>query len=213
MSEVACEQETLVTAWRQVGTICEETELNLALDQLVNYLGHPNPFICGLAFTELERLAVDKSVSTQDLFKPFWTTIAYSVVRDLHSRPQKAQQLCDLLQPPTNGQIALSLEAEIVVLLTVEARPLRAATEIEAAGLTRVRLHYLNAGLTTTHDLTYHVDRVMRNTSSSLYRSLRHILICFPCPGVMVPMRYKMTKRQYIRAFNLIFYSEPKRLP
>ena len=32
-----------------------------------------------------------------------------------------AQQLCDLLQPATNGQVALSLEAETAVLLTIEA--------------------------------------------------------------------------------------------
>lgn len=100
--EVACEQETLVAAWRQVALVCGDQELNLALLGLVDYLGHPNTFICGLAFIELERLAEAKSLSPEELFKPFWDTIAFSVLKDLHFRPQKAQQLCALLEVDIN---------------------------------------------------------------------------------------------------------------
>lgn len=40
---------------------------------------------------------------------------------DEPKRFQLAQQLCDLLQPPTNGQVALTQESETAVLLTIDA--------------------------------------------------------------------------------------------
>lgn len=92
------EQETLVDAWAQVALQCDGRELNIALLRLVDYLGHPNPLICGVAFAELERLAEARSQIVEDMLKPFWNTIAVSVVNDLQARPQKAQQLCDLME-------------------------------------------------------------------------------------------------------------------
>ncbi|KAK3703151.1 serine/threonine-protein kinase M1 [Vermiconidia calcicola] len=95
--DVACEQETLVGVWGRVASSCDDSELELALLRLVDYLGHSNPLICGLAFAELGKLAAAKDRTAEELLKPFWGSIAICVAQDLHTRPQKAQQLCDLL--------------------------------------------------------------------------------------------------------------------
>lgn len=95
--DVPSEQETLIIAWGFVATVCDASELNLILFRLVDYLGHANPLISGLAFLELEKVAFARSQSPEELFRPFWSSIAVSVVQDIQSRPQKAQQLCDLL--------------------------------------------------------------------------------------------------------------------
>lgn len=105
---VASEQETLVNAWCEVALVCGERELNLCLLRLVDYLGHANPLISAVASAEVTRLAATKRRSVEDLFKPFWNTIAVSVVQDLHSRPQKAQQLCDLLGMDINAFLVLT---------------------------------------------------------------------------------------------------------
>ena len=115
--DVANEQETLVGVWGQVALICEDAELNLALLRLVDYLGHSNPLICGLAFAELEKLAAAKGRSVDDLFKPFWSSIAVSVVQDLHSRPQKAQQLCDLLSTEVKRFLIMTQQETIPSLV------------------------------------------------------------------------------------------------
>lgn len=94
---IVCEHDTLIVAWGYVALACDDVELNLALLRLVDYLGHSNPLICGLAFTELEKLAVGRKQSAEEMLKPFWSSIAVSVVNDLQTRPQKAQQLCELL--------------------------------------------------------------------------------------------------------------------
>ncbi|USW55643.1 Putative phosphatidylinositol 3-/4-kinase, catalytic domain, FATC domain, UME [Septoria linicola] len=100
--DVASEQEILVSAWGQVAISCGDKELNLALLQLVEYLGYGNTFVCAMAFSELEAIAAHKDVSPKDLFQPFWRSVAVAVVQELHSRPQKAQQLCDLLSMDIN---------------------------------------------------------------------------------------------------------------
>jgi serine/threonine-protein kinase ATR len=94
---VPSEQETLISAWGGVAAVCDASELNLVLLRLIDYLGHANPSISGLAFVELEKVAAAKSQSPEELFKPFQSSIAVSVVQDFQARPQKAQQLCDLL--------------------------------------------------------------------------------------------------------------------
>ena len=95
--DVSSHHETLIPTWGQVALTCDDSELNLVLLQLVDYLGHSNPLIFGLAFSELEKLAVAREQSMDELFRPFWSSISVSVVQELQSRPQKAQQLCDLL--------------------------------------------------------------------------------------------------------------------
>ncbi|KAF2673965.1 hypothetical protein BT63DRAFT_422071 [Microthyrium microscopicum] len=90
--------ETLLYLWTQIGIVCGETELNIALLELVNALGHPHMIICGVAYMSIRRLAKATSQSVAQLFAPFWRNIAPSVVRDVLSCPQKAQQLSELLQ-------------------------------------------------------------------------------------------------------------------
>ncbi|KAF1987090.1 hypothetical protein K402DRAFT_463189 [Aulographum hederae CBS 113979] len=110
------EQESIIMAWTQVARVCDEDELNIALLQLIEYLGHTHNLICAVAYTELLRLADDFSCSPADLFKPFWRSIAVVVVRDLHTRPQKAQQLCDLMGVSVN-QMLLDTQAETIPYL------------------------------------------------------------------------------------------------
>ncbi|KAK3679373.1 serine/threonine-protein kinase M1 [Recurvomyces mirabilis] len=95
--DAANEHETLIPVWAEVGFSCGDRELNLALLRLVEYLGNPNPLICAVAHAEIDRLATLRDQTVGDMFKPFWSTIAISVVQDLTLRPQKAQHLCDLL--------------------------------------------------------------------------------------------------------------------
>lgn len=87
-------------------------EMNLVLLKLVEYLGHTNPLICGLAYDEvgisivecfqadqvqIQRLSNHSPFSAMKLFAPYWGTIAVTVVQDLHRRPQITQQVSDLL--------------------------------------------------------------------------------------------------------------------
>lgn len=87
--------------------------MNLVLLRLVEYLGHTNSLICGLAYdevgdsltmpepqsdlTQIQRMSNHSPFSAMKLFAPYWRTIAVSVIQDLHRRPQIAQQISDLL--------------------------------------------------------------------------------------------------------------------
>ena len=88
--------------------------MNLVLLKLVEYLGHTNALICGLAYDEvgstlcvkvscnansvkIQRISNHSPFSAMKLFAPYWRTIAVTVVQDLHRRPQIAQQISDLL--------------------------------------------------------------------------------------------------------------------
>ena len=115
------EQETLVFAWGLVGRKCGEKELNLVLLQLVEYLGHPQALICGVAFSEIASLAEDLNKSVGELFRPFWRSVAISVVKDISSCPQKVQQLSDLLSIDVDGLLLLT-QAETIPYLTLTKR-------------------------------------------------------------------------------------------
>ncbi|KAF2167045.1 hypothetical protein M409DRAFT_66135 [Zasmidium cellare ATCC 36951] len=106
--DIASEQETLISAWGQVALSCGERELNLVLLRLVDYLGHTNSLICGLAFSEIETIAAARNQSLTDLFQPFWRSIAVSIVQDLNSKPHKAQQFCDLLSTDINSFLVMT---------------------------------------------------------------------------------------------------------
>ena len=105
---VAGELETLIAAWGSVAAVSEDKELNLALLQLVDLLGHTNPLVCGLAFSEIENVAQSKGVPALKLFKPYWSSIAVSVVLDIHLRPQKIQQLCSILGMDVNQFLTMT---------------------------------------------------------------------------------------------------------
>ncbi|KAF2135717.1 uncharacterized protein K452DRAFT_322886 [Aplosporella prunicola CBS 121167] len=90
-------QETLILAFGQIARTCVDEELNMVLLELVEYLGHPEPMICGVAFNELCSLTKILKCTPRDLFKPFWRSIGIRVLEELFTRPQKTQQLADFL--------------------------------------------------------------------------------------------------------------------
>ncbi|KAL9039802.1 MAG: hypothetical protein Q9180_002315, partial [Flavoplaca navasiana] len=105
-SELAS-QETCILAWGQIarfGQVLIEAdrvstgdELNIILLRLVEYLGHTNPLVCGLAYDEIQRLCQHSSFSVHRLLAPYWRTLAPTVAQDLQRRPQIAQYLSDLM--------------------------------------------------------------------------------------------------------------------
>lgn len=90
--------ETCIMAWAQVGRVVSVDELNLAVITLVEYLGHPNIIVSGLAFNEILNLAEFRGETPAQLFQHFWANLAFSVVKDLVSKPQTAQLVADLMQ-------------------------------------------------------------------------------------------------------------------
>ncbi|RDW67089.1 protein kinase MEC1 [Aspergillus mulundensis] len=82
---------------RVVAGFSNDEEMNIILLRLVEYLGHPNPFTCGIAYSEMSKLAQQFAVTPAGLFRPFWRTLAVTVAKNLQSRPYMAEQLCDLL--------------------------------------------------------------------------------------------------------------------
>ncbi|PYH47273.1 protein kinase MEC1 [Aspergillus saccharolyticus JOP 1030-1] len=89
-------ESCILTLCRLAKHSCDE-ELNIILLRLVEYLGHSNPFVCSVAYTELSRLAQNLLVTPAGLFRPFWRTLSVTVVKNFQSRPYMAEQLCDLL--------------------------------------------------------------------------------------------------------------------
>ncbi|KAF8469032.1 hypothetical protein BDZ91DRAFT_776018 [Kalaharituber pfeilii] len=89
-------QETCVVTWGQIGRMLSDQELNLALIALVQFLGHSNAFIIGVAYNEIQALATAHKETPRRLFTPFWRSISPSVVKQLQSRPQIAQLLSEL---------------------------------------------------------------------------------------------------------------------
>lgn len=115
------EQDTLIFTWGLVGRKCGEKELNLVLLRLVEYLGHSQALICGVAFSEIASLADALSKSVGELFRPFWRSIAISVVKDIFFCPQKVQQLSDLLSIDVDDLLLLT-QTETIPYLTLTKR-------------------------------------------------------------------------------------------
>lgn len=113
------EQATLIYTWGTVGRYGGEQELNLVLLQLVQYLGHPQAVVSGLAAEEIEALADNLSKSVTELFRPFWRSVAPGVVQDIFSCPQKAQKLADLLHLSVNDLLVLT-QPDTVPYLTLK---------------------------------------------------------------------------------------------
>lgn len=111
------QHETLISAWGQVAIICGDKELNLALLRLVDYLGHTNTLIPALAASELEKIARTCAFSPEELFRPFWRTVAVAVVQDLFSIPQKAQQLAEFLEMTVDRFLLLTQRETIPYLV------------------------------------------------------------------------------------------------
>ncbi|OJJ33117.1 hypothetical protein ASPWEDRAFT_174541 [Aspergillus wentii DTO 134E9] len=89
--------ETCILTLCRLARISDDEEMNIILLRLMEYLGHANPFVCAVAYTELSKLAQQLSVTPAGLFRPFWRTLSVMVVKNLQSRPYMAEQLCDLI--------------------------------------------------------------------------------------------------------------------
>jgi len=90
--------EACILAWGQVGRVIDEDDLGLVLLGLVEYLGHRNTIVSAWAFSEILNVADTRGVSPRRLFQPYWPCLAFSVVKDLVSKPQTASKVTELLQ-------------------------------------------------------------------------------------------------------------------
>ncbi|KAF1842478.1 uncharacterized protein K460DRAFT_346363 [Cucurbitaria berberidis CBS 394.84] len=106
--DVLSDQETLIMAYGQIAYVCGELELPIILHHLVEYLGHPNALVCGMAYCELESIAKRFSMETTQLLSPYWKVIGFSVIKDIIHKPQKAQQLADLTEQSVRQLLVLT---------------------------------------------------------------------------------------------------------
>lgn len=90
-------QETSVMALSGIGQVVGDEELNIILVRLVECLGHNNPYLSGVVYGEIQRLAQSLQLSVWLLFHPFWRTLGVTFAKSLSGRPNMAHQLCDLL--------------------------------------------------------------------------------------------------------------------
>ncbi|GAM91485.1 hypothetical protein ANO11243_095360 [Dothideomycetidae sp. 11243] len=93
----------MIHAWGQVVVVCGDRERNLALLQLVDYLGHTNHFISSLAADELEHAADAIGLEPSALCRPFLSSLAVSAVRDVASNPKKVLLLTEFMRTPLVG--------------------------------------------------------------------------------------------------------------
>ncbi|KAF2178853.1 hypothetical protein K469DRAFT_598368 [Zopfia rhizophila CBS 207.26] len=106
--DILSEQETIIMAYGHAARVCGEDELAIILHQLVEYLGHTNPLLCGIAYNELDSIAEAFDSKPIDFLRPFWRNIGFAVIKDLHNKPQKAQQLSDLLGMTVNQMLQMT---------------------------------------------------------------------------------------------------------
>ena len=105
-------QETTILALSEIAAVGGDEELNIVLVRFVEFLGHPNPYISGLVFAQLQKLARNMKLTPGSLLKPFWRTIAVVVVKSFQTRPIIAQSLCDFLSAGMNVDVLLMLIEE-----------------------------------------------------------------------------------------------------
>ncbi|KAF2724888.1 hypothetical protein K431DRAFT_261173 [Polychaeton citri CBS 116435] len=119
---VESEDETIIGLWGKITLTCADEEMNLALLSLIDYLGHTNPYVCGLAFQELEAVSMSKNTTIDSMINPFRRSVAISIVQDLLRKPQKAQQFCDLLQTDVNTLLMETQRDTVPVLVLTRRR-------------------------------------------------------------------------------------------
>lgn len=90
--------ETCLMAWGQIGRVVSDEGLNLVLVKMLGFLGHQNPIISAVALSEITNLASHRRTTPRRLLEPFWRSLAYSVVKDMLTRPQTTQMVADLLK-------------------------------------------------------------------------------------------------------------------
>ncbi|OQD80500.1 hypothetical protein PENANT_c035G04418 [Penicillium antarcticum] len=101
-------QEACIMTLCRLATVSEDEEKNIILLRLLEYLAHPNPYVCAVAYNELSKLAQHFSLTPAGLFRPYWRTLSVTVVKNLQSRPHMAEQLCDLLGMKVDGFLRLT---------------------------------------------------------------------------------------------------------
>lgn len=90
-------QETSILALSRIAQTSEEEELNIILVRFIELLGYPNPYIDALVYNELQKIAQANKKSPWALFSPYWRTLSIPIIRNLQSRPDMAQKVCDLM--------------------------------------------------------------------------------------------------------------------
>ena len=96
-------QETCILTLTAIGRYVGDDELNIILVRLIEYLGHGNPYIKGLVYSELQRLSEALRLPISRLLPPFFRTIGVVVTKHITSRPAIAEEICDLLGWPMDG--------------------------------------------------------------------------------------------------------------
>jgi serine/threonine-protein kinase ATR len=117
-SAPAHQEETCIMAWGQIARTLKDLQFCMALERIVQYLGHANQLISSIAFTQILDLAKAKDISVETMLKPHWRTIGPIVVKDLQSRPQIAQLMADLLNISVS-ELLLNIQADILPWLVL----------------------------------------------------------------------------------------------
>jgi serine/threonine-protein kinase ATR len=99
--------EACIMTWRRIGCVVPDEELNLVLVKLVDYLGHDSEAVPPLAENEIKSLAEARGISPQQLFAPFWKNLAFSIVKDIVTRPQTAERVAHLVEKSVPELLAL----------------------------------------------------------------------------------------------------------
>lgn len=104
--------ETTLSAWGAFARASTGDQLNLALLQLIEYLGHPSTVIIYMANVEVSRYSKAEAPLTEpqlknleiafqkslyEITKPFWEVISIEMVKKLLSQPQIFSSFCALI--------------------------------------------------------------------------------------------------------------------
>ncbi|KAF2828831.1 hypothetical protein CC86DRAFT_319926 [Ophiobolus disseminans] len=119
--DIISDHETLIIAYGLVARVCGELELPIILHHLIEYFGHPNALICALASSELDTIASDFGTNASQLLQPYWRVIAFSVIKDYSSRPQKIHYLAELTEQSVR-QLLLLTQADTIPHLVLTKR-------------------------------------------------------------------------------------------
>lgn len=112
--------ESLILSLGQVSRACEGDERAIALNYLVEYLGHSSKLLCDMAYLELKQLASDSGAKSASQFlAPFWRVVGVNAIKDFISRPQKVQQLADLVGLRVD-QLLWNTQPDVLPWLIVE---------------------------------------------------------------------------------------------
>ncbi|KIW57017.1 hypothetical protein PV05_05622 [Exophiala xenobiotica] len=110
-------QETCVLTLSRIAQVVGDEELNIILVRLVDYLGHNNPYLVGVLYAEIQRLAQSMQVSVWLLFRPFWRTLGVVFAKSMSAKPNMAHHLCDLLGMDLTGLIGHTAEYALPYLV------------------------------------------------------------------------------------------------